>query len=345
MTATVDPQSRSQRRTPPPETFWKRYSRHGEFPLSTVVSASLHVLLGGLLILGALFLWTPAAPKKIPVDVVRGPGSTGLNPGAKQPGEVGNHGAAGDEAPEPRKDAKPTRDDPPPPGLDPEAILAELPREQRTPDREARIREGVNLSHFKNINDRRDQRLREGLREPPGPGQDGAGRDGVKDKGRDKGEGDRPGSGKTGGLRNEREEFLERCDLKFVTRGPGDYFRQLKALGAVLAVPIPEEPFYRIVYTPPGTKEVKDIRELNRVYWKDYRPDSVQEMMTILKRPERPSHFVALMPQELEDRLRAMEKQQAEAHGRAVKDVRRTVFRVVEKDGRYVVELAEQTYF
>jgi hypothetical protein len=273
-------------------------------------------------------------------------GGKDLNPGGKKPGEGRNPGAIGDEAPEPQKDAKPTRDDPTPPGLDPEAILAGMPREQRTPDREQRIKEGVNLSHFKDINDRRDRRLREGLREPPGPGQDGAGRDGVKDRGREKGDGDRPGSGKKGGLLNEREAFLERCDLKFVTSGPGDYFRQLKALGAVLAIPDDGAPGgYLIVYAPPGTREVKDVSELNRVYWKDYRPDSVQEMMTILNRPERPSHFVALMPKELEERLREMEKQRAESHGRAVKEIRRTVFRVIKRGDRYSVELADQTYF
>src|SRR5262249_59932965 len=41
---------------PPEEQFWKRYSAHGELPLSGASSFAIHVLVAGFLILGGFFL-------------------------------------------------------------------------------------------------------------------------------------------------------------------------------------------------------------------------------------------------------------------------------------------------
>src|SRR4051812_18787282 len=63
----------SARLVPPDEQFWQRYSPHHEFPLSTVTSAALHILVIALLLIGGWLLlklgWTdPASP--VPVDAV-----------------------------------------------------------------------------------------------------------------------------------------------------------------------------------------------------------------------------------------------------------------------------------
>jgi hypothetical protein len=333
-------------RTPPPETFWKRYSRHGEFPLSTVVSASLHVLLGGVLILGALFLWGPEKPKPLPTEAVRLAGGGGPKDG-KKTGPGRNTGEVGEETPDDKRD--PTlKDDAPQPTLDAAEIAKNIPAQDLTPDVKRRIdTPGANLTYFKDINTAAGKKLKGSVQAQQGAGEGGPGRDGGKDKGRDKGEGDHTGPGKESGLLNEREKFLERCDMKFVTSGPGDYFRQLDALGAILAIPTPDGNDYIIIHNSAksGVKNVKSISELNRVYWKDYRPDSVREMMMTLKRREQPSHFVAFMPEELENHLRDMEKQRAESRGKAVKDILKTTFRVIKRGGGYNVELADQTYF
>jgi hypothetical protein len=345
-TTTSKPRSADAKQiAPPDERFWKRYSAHGEFPLSSVSSVALHVLLGGVLILGAMFIWAPKPPPTIKTEAVRITGGGGGPKDGKTPGPGRNPNESGEEAPDEAKPEKPSSPEEPTPSLSKIDIAKEVPKEMMTPDTTRRIAEGVNLAHFKDINTKAGQQLRKGLREEAGSGQGGPGRDGGKDKGRDKGEGDREGPGKSAEMKNEREKFLERCDMKFVTTGPDDYFRQLDALGAIIAIPTQDDSGYVVIHYPKGFKPVKDVAELNRVYWKDYRPDSVANMMRTLRRPEHPSHFVAFMPEALEDQLKDMEKKRAESHGKAVKDILKTTFRVIKRGSKYVVELENQTYF
>src|SRR5262249_1601210 len=51
------PPAKKLPRTPPEEQFWKRYSPHGELPLSGVGSLALHALVVGTLVLWSWLLW------------------------------------------------------------------------------------------------------------------------------------------------------------------------------------------------------------------------------------------------------------------------------------------------
>src|SRR5712691_8012750 len=82
---------------PPDDSIWVRYSPHHEFPLSSVASVALHVLVGGLLVLGVIYAPQLGcmANKEAPVDIgaieiVEGPGDV------PRPGGGGGTGAGGE---------------------------------------------------------------------------------------------------------------------------------------------------------------------------------------------------------------------------------------------------------
>src|SRR5829696_9137523 len=78
---------------PPQEQFWKRYSPHGEAPLSVAGSLALHLTAGGFLLLAGLFLLANfGSPRTtLPVEPVGlAPGGTGKPAGV--PGAAGVEG-------------------------------------------------------------------------------------------------------------------------------------------------------------------------------------------------------------------------------------------------------------
>jgi hypothetical protein len=86
-TAVSEPSARKAKaepRTPPEEQFWKRYSPHGEAPLSLAGSLGLHALaFGGLLLFGVYLVNLLVKPQRnIPVEPVRLAGGGGA-PGGK----------------------------------------------------------------------------------------------------------------------------------------------------------------------------------------------------------------------------------------------------------------------
>src|SRR5439155_17557983 len=71
---------------PPDERFWQRYSPHHEFPLSSATSGLVHLLVLGILVLGARALANLNLP--LPVDTIEVGGGSGGSP----EGEEGGHG-------------------------------------------------------------------------------------------------------------------------------------------------------------------------------------------------------------------------------------------------------------
>jgi hypothetical protein len=81
-------------RLPPEERFWKRYSPHHEFPLSSATSAALHVLAILLLLLSAWVAWKlgfanlnrPPEVAAVALQESGGDGHPGgIGPGPRQP--------------------------------------------------------------------------------------------------------------------------------------------------------------------------------------------------------------------------------------------------------------------
>jgi hypothetical protein len=337
------------RSVPPEERFWKRYSPNSELPLSGVSSLALHALLLGLLLLAAWAAYLfglDAPPRPVPQEVVKlaeRPGGSG----GKPKGKAGSDG----RDPQPRerddgnrKDAEADEPPPRPPVFDPKKILGQLPPElSDNPLVQARARQGASLDSLRDAQTEADSKLRGALRRPAAKGQDGPGKDGNKGAGKDKGDGDREGPNKDRQGIPIRLERALRWHMTFNTRRPGEYLTQLRALGAILAIPTADGRDYVVVFHPEG-KTVKDVRELNRVYWKDYDPHSVAEIMRSLGRKDRPSHFVALLPHRLEDQLADLERKEAEKHGKAEDQIFETRFVVVHQGTQYVPRLTEQRY-
>jgi hypothetical protein len=136
-----------------------------------------------------------------------------------------------------------------------------------------------------------------------------------------------------------------RWTLLFNTRTGEDYVRQLRGLGAILAIPVKEgeRPEYKVVRDlsqRPARLLDEDLSKIKRIFWMDDKPRSVREVLSTLGLPQRPSHFVAFMPHELEQKLLRLEK----GYGGLEEDqIFETKFRIVERGGRFEPEVVEQT--
>jgi len=142
-----------------------------------------------------------------------------------------------------------------------------------------------------------------------------------------------------------------RWSMLFNSNSGPDYLSQLQGLGAILAIPIREDkngPEYRIVRdlsARPAKLINEDISKIQRIYWIDDKPQSVQDVMAVLGHPElRPSHFVAFMPEELEQKLFRLEKAYLDKHrkGRTEDDIVETKFKINHTRGGYEPEVSSQ---
>jgi hypothetical protein len=137
-----------------------------------------------------------------------------------------------------------------------------------------------------------------------------------------------------------------RWSMLFNTNNAGDYLAQLRGLGAILAIPVKEGPEgreYRLVRdlsARPAKLLEEDLSKIQRIYWVDEKPQSVNDVMASLGVDVRPSHFVAFMPQELEDKLFRMEKAY---RGRSEDEIHETKFRVNKTARGYEPEVIAQT--
>jgi hypothetical protein len=197
------------------------------------------------------------------------------------------------------------------------------------------------MKAFARLNDSVRRKLSDGLN--PGKGRGGSGSGGGKGTGTGTGEGAGRGEGKLN--LNKREKRMLRWRMSFNTRNGGDYVRQLRGLGAILAIPVKEgqPPEYKIVRDlskRPGQLLDEDIYQIKRIYWVDDNPKSVQEVMSTLQLRLRPSHFFAFMPIELEDTLFRLER---DHRGLAEDQIHETKFRIVESAGTFRPEVMEQT--
>jgi len=76
---------------PPDDTSWRRYSRHGEAPLSAAGSATLHILGIGFFILLGLLIFNKRKLPDLPVEAVNyNQGGRGQGRGAGSGNAVGD---------------------------------------------------------------------------------------------------------------------------------------------------------------------------------------------------------------------------------------------------------------
>jgi serine/threonine protein kinase len=108
----------------------------------------------------------------------------------------------------------------------------------------------------------------------------------------------------------ERAKRQERWTLLFNTRDGHDYKAQLKAFGAILAVPDPSNPDNYLVIRDldqkPAQPRAEDISQIQRIHWTDDKPASVRSLASALGITPLP-HFVVFFPQEFEEELLNLE--------------------------------------
>ncbi|MFO0927029.1 MAG: hypothetical protein U0736_08300 [Gemmataceae bacterium] len=307
-------------RVPPEEQFWKRYSPHGQAPLSLAGSFALHALAVGGMILAGLYLASlfDAPARSLPVEPVRmviegggGGSKTGVGGG---PG-IG-HGT--EDVGQPKEGvAAPSI-----PGLDdaPRPVLNQVEKRQvqeKFDPLSARYIEDSKSEMaraFAQLDDKVRQKLADGLR--PGKGEGGPGSGGGKGSGVGTGEG--PGRGPGKATLTKRERRMLRWHMGFnATNGP-EYLAQLRGLGAILAIPVSEdpEPVFKVVrdLRPGGKLLDEELSKIQRIYWIDNNPTSVRDILAALgvHLPHQPSRFVAFMPVALETELFQMERRYVE---------------------------------
>jgi hypothetical protein len=335
-------------KVPPDEQFWERYSPHHEAPLSGVGSFAVHFLIGGFLLLAGYLGWLGLGSHRPPppVDAVRldlgggggKRGGQGDSPGVGGTPQEAADVAKQDETPVPVNPEAPAR-----PELKDPAVVAQnlLPEVARDDDMKRFIKEGnENVRALAGLNQDVQNKLRDGLRQA-GEGRGGSGSGGGKGTGTGTGEGSGKGEGK--GNLSVREKRMLRWTMQFDTRSGNDYLRQLHGLGAILAIPKDRGGanywIIRDLTSRPATLLDEDISQIQRIYWIDDKPHSVQSIARALGLREVPERFVAFMPEELENQLFDME---LKYRNRTEDEIEETTFKVAIIGGKYTPVVVSQ---
>ncbi len=344
---------------PPDERLWKRYSPHHEFSLSSIGSVAIHALVIGMLVLiGYLMAWAGfnQPPKKVSQGIVTlsGGGGGGTADGAKDlKGKTKTEAALPERGPADGNREKHNEPTPAAPVLDVDSIARKAPKEWLEDKKFTDYLQSAKVDKSKAwiLNDFATQSEND-LMSAVSKISKNAGRDGPKDSGpgKDGGkDGGKGGTDKGADTMGKRKQRMLRWVMSFNTAKGGSYFEQLKGLGAVIAIPTEKSAKnpagYKAIFWPAGVKKVDNVADLNRIYWKDFDPASVRQVLkgSDYKGPA-VDHFVALMPQELEDKLYEMEKTLAEKKGHSIDDVFETKFEVRQSGFKFEPVLLEQTY-
>lgn len=184
---------------------------------------------------------------------------------------------------------------------------------------------------------------------PGGRGQGGTGTGGGSGDGKGKGTGSGRGEGK--GTLSKREKRNIRWTLLFNTSSARDYVSQLQGLGAFLAFPVGQGQqgldyaVVRDLSSRPVKMAREDIYQLNRIRWFDDNPESVGGVMSVLgiRLPAPPPHFIAFMPQELEDKLLELELKylKKKDRNRTEDDIKETKFRLNRRGKEYEPQVTD----
>jgi hypothetical protein len=300
---------------PPEEQFWKRYSPHGEAPLSLAGSFAVHALgFGGILLFAVYLASILFAPlRNMPVEAVRLDLTGGGGGSRRGVGDGPGVGGVPHENIEAKtKPAISGVDDPPPrPELNPADIKRIEEKFDTDSARYIAQAKTENAQRYAKMNETLRDKLADGLR-PAGAGQGGTGSDGGKDSGKDKGKGSKEGPGKS--TLTKREKRMLRWHIRFTANTGPEYVAQLRSMGAILGFPVNgrNNPTMKVVrdLRAGTTFTDEDVSKLGRIYWEDDKPRSVGDVLEALrlKLSPVPGSFFAFMPEELEQELFRQER-------------------------------------
>jgi hypothetical protein len=333
---------------PPEEQFWQRYSPHNEFPLSSVGSLTIYLLIAVLIVASIKLGLFETQKAPLEVDAVEiGLGDEGGGGGD----EAGVQGGVGQTLPDKISGVAKVNDNLPPlpafnlpkPKLEDSKLSDLIPRDN---DQQGAITEYTEaMGQLAKLEKETQDKLIRSL------GQGGPGSGGGKGAGVGKGIGDGKGDGNRGTMEQRAKRML-RWNMVFDTRHGEDYRLQLQSLGAILAIPAGKGPdgqqqFFVIRDLRPGVKlpdKPEDLTSIKRIFWVDGRPESIGPLAKALGLREMPQAVVAFFPGEFEDKLATLERNFAQSHGTAVARVQETRFRIVfnGRSGKYEPMLVDQ---
>jgi hypothetical protein len=301
----------------PEPSFWTRYSPRSEFPLSSGTSIVLHGFLIGLLILTGMFLIKAdenAEPLAVTAIAIGDP-QDGNDPGGSEGGVPELHREQIDRAngtPFVPAASETLRQ--------PIAVPPELPpvftdsSNRIIDDAGQAVRESAEASAKARADIARQQTSRKGAAGNPRP---------------------------RGQLLDERIKRMDRWVMTFETRDGNDYVRQLDALGAIVALPLPDKQYFviRDLKQRPAKGNVEDVAQIQRVFWIDDKPESVRALAVALQFKGVPPFIVAFFPEQLEKELLDKELRY---RNRREEDIRKTFFRLERKGGGYEARVVDQ---
>ena len=224
---------------PEDERFWRRYSPHHEFPLSSAASIALHVIAVAVLVLGGVLAakWGLGdSEKPIPISIMDEPGGGG-QPEGKDAGTRGEGAVQSKEASESPSnavaDATPApKENLNEPTVDPVALPKIQDPSTRYIDESAEAMKGL-----AKLDEQTRKSLFNSLRDPA-KGKGGSGTGGGKGggTGTGTGSGTAPGEGNL----SVRQKRVLRWEVNFRVMSPEDHLRQFAALGVSWRFPTPK---------------------------------------------------------------------------------------------------------
>jgi hypothetical protein len=326
-------------------TFWKRYSPHGECPLSFTGSVLLHLIPVGLLIALGAWIWPRtdenAKPPIVTVLEVEGGGGglggLGVGPGKLDSGDPGRHeGGAGNKGQQFKAvkvgDFKFKELDkillvPPDFEKSAEAESGDFPAYFQ---REQEFGQKALDSQLKNAN---------GGDGPKGfAGGDKYGPEGGAGGSKGPGKGNKQGPGQGdkpyGGVLTEQRRRELRWTILASADGP-THLKKLQALKVTLFVPVPSEPGYAYRYdlSKPTLRfeKVKFVDDAKKVRWVNKNDHEMGPLAKALKLSFVPPFTVIYLSSELEA---AMARRELE-RGVPEHMIERTYWDIEERDGGY----------
>ncbi len=330
---------------PPEEKFWQKYSPHHEFPVSTVLSASIYVLAAVLLFLGAKYLWDRShRDEPLPISIVDVAGDD------RSPGEHGGGGEGIGDLPPGERRTEATAPTPASPDTPPAPKAPELaeatPKQDKLPDpvsqEDVRVvaEDPAVANKLSNLKEGVKNELLKQLAPPKPAGRPG----GTAQPGRGKGKG--PGGDENGlgprGVMNTRMKRTMRWQLNFRVISVNDHLNQFAGLGAILAVPERNGTFklFRDLRSRPPRGKIEDVSKLNRIWFHDTyqeHPQAVSQLGRALGYTQPPEAIIAFFPQDLEERMKKMEEEYRGKPENEIGDQEKIAFDVVPRGGGYDV--------
>jgi hypothetical protein len=309
---------------PPADAFWRKYSPHFEFPLSAASSIALHTLIVVVLVLIGLGLldFRVSRHGAIPIEPMAIDGDPNLptdpNAGGDSPKAPENVSKPQDPTPAPKVDVSAPEvkpDSEKPVEIPPDAVFKESDEARK--ERHKAIEEVGNAIAA--------AAAKSGKGSPT------------------QGSGGQPGDGVgPGSIKAKR---AARWVMRFNTADGGDYLRQLADLGGYIGIQQADGQYliYKNLRQVPAQGAVEDISQLNRIFWVDNNPGSVQSLAAAMRLPAVPPQVVAFFPQELENQLATLERNHTKGKGRVSEEqIAETVYLVVPRGGKYMPVVVDQ---